>query len=126
MKLRNNTAKAFSLVEILLAGALFTVFSTGVYHALFAGFEADRIGEETMVASEYAASGMDAIRSIGAADFSALDTVSASGIDEQGSTLSLSGTHDSWGIYTRTVSISDVRRDSDGEIDEQKIGRAHV
>lgn len=110
--------KGFSLIELLLAGALFSVSAWGMAEVLMSALAADRLAEETAVASLYAEEGMEALRSIRARDFDALGTTGASGLAVSGGDWELSGTGDTRGKYRRTISVSEVNRDGSGDIVE--------
>jgi len=51
--------RGFSTLEILLAGAVFSVFSWGVIETTLGVLEMDRLGQETTVATEYAVEGFN-------------------------------------------------------------------
>lgn len=108
----------FSLIELLLAGAVFAVFAAGIVEVLFFGLEADRLGEETTIATEYASASIEALRSIKAKNFDDLSVTSATGIARAGGNWILSGSDNTFGKYTRVISIEEVKRDGNGDIDE--------
>lgn len=110
--------KGFSLIELLFAGALFTVFAWGVIEVLLTGLETDRLAEETTIATVYATEGIDATRSIRATSFDDLVTTSGAGIAEDNGDWKFSGTSDVLGKYTRVIEVAEVNRDGDGDIDE--------
>lgn len=115
---KRKTAAGFSLVELLLAGALFALFAGGVVTVLFSGLAADRLGEETTIATEYAREGIEAVRAIRDARYDDLVTTDSSGLARDNGTWTLVGTSDQFGKYTRVVRIGDGRRDADGQIAE--------
>ena len=108
----------FSLIELMLAGALFVVFSWGVTEVLLAGLSTDRLGAETAVATEYANAGIEAVRSIKAKDFAALANTDATGVGRNNGEWEFAGSDNSTGKYTRVIAITDVNRNGDGTIDE--------
>lgn len=115
-----NTTAGFSIIEVLLAGALFAVFAWGVVSVLLTGLEMDQTGEALNVATHYATEGIEAARSIAAADFDTLTSIDATGIERVGGNWSFRGssTQDTFGIYTRVITIANVNRDNEGQIDE--------
>jgi prepilin-type N-terminal cleavage/methylation domain-containing protein len=113
-----GTKKGFSLVEMLLAGALFTVFASGVVEVLLTSLSLNRLGAETTIAKEYAAAGIEAVYSMKAADFTALTNTEATGIERQDGDWVFSGNENTFDKYTRSISISEVSRDDDGAIVE--------
>lgn len=119
MKAKSNLKlKGFSLIELLFAGAIFVVFATGIIEVLLFGLETDRLGEETTIATQYAASGLEALRSLEAKNFNDLSITDATGIARDNGDWTLSGTNNTFGKYTRVIKIEEVRRSGDGNIDE--------
>ena len=92
--------KGFSLVELMLAGALFTLFASGMVEVLLFGLENDRLGEETTFATAYASEGIEAVRSIRAKRFDDLALSDATGIARNDSgDWHFSGNEYGWEIY---------------------------
>lgn len=114
---RNNAVRGFSLIELLLAGALFAVFSWGVIELLAVNLEADRLGEEMTFATRYAEEAIEAIHSIRARDFDALETTTSTGISRVSGDWVFSGSEDVDDKYVRTIAIESVNRDN-GDIVE--------
>lgn len=108
--------RGFSLIELLLAGALFSVSAWGMAEVLMSALASDRLSEETAIASLYAEEGLEALRSIQARDFDALGLTDASGLAVSGGEWELSGSEDTRGKYRRSISVVEVGRDGDGEI----------
>lgn len=113
------TLKGFSLIELMLAGAVFAVFATGIIGVLLNGFEVDRLGEETTIATAYATEGLEAVRSIKAKSFDDLTMTGATGLAREHDDWVLTGNENTSGKYTRTIAITEVNRDWDGTIDER-------
>ncbi len=110
--------QGFSLIELMLAGAVFAVFASGVVGVLLFGLENDRLGEETAIATEYASEGIEAVRSIRAKDFDNLILTPETGITQDDGDWKFSGEENADGKYTRVIAIEEVNRDGDGDIDE--------
>lgn len=110
--------KGFSLIELLFAGAVFSVFATGIVEVLLFGLESDRLGEETTIATEYASQGVEAVRSIKAKNFDNLTETGATGVARVNNDWGFSGTENTNGKYTRVIAITSVNRGGDGNIDE--------
>lgn len=111
--------RGFSTLEILLAGAVFSVFSWGVIETTLGVLEMDRLGQETTVATEYAVEGLEAVRAIKEENFDALVPTNATGIAEQDGFLVFDGTENVFdGTYTRTIVIETGKRDENGNITE--------
>ncbi len=116
--MRKSFQKGFSLIELILAGAVFSVFAWGVVEVLAFGLENDALGEEMGIATAYATEGMEAVRSIKAKSFDNLDVTAATGIDREDGEWIFSGTDNTDGKYTRVISVVAVDRDGDGNITE--------
>lgn len=104
-----------SIVEIVLASGIFIIFSSGAVISLIQALNANRLGLEFTIASEYASEGLEAVRSLKNQDFTNLTNTTQSGITIVGGTWAFTGvgstiTHGK--PYTRTITIEDVRRDS--------------
>lgn len=110
--------QGFSLIELMLAGAVFAIFASGVVGVLLFGLENDRLGEETAIATEYASEGIEAVRSIRAKDFDDLTLTTATGITQDDGDWKFSGEENTDGKYTRVIAIEEMNRDGDGDIDE--------
>lgn len=110
--------KGFSLIELMLAGAIFTVFASGIVGVLLLGLENDRLGEETSIATEYASEGIEAVRSIWAKHFDDLTLTIATGITRDDGDWKFSGEENVNGKYTRVIAVGEVRRDGSDDIDE--------
>lgn len=108
--------KAFSIIEIIIAAALFIIFSSGAVGIILFGLDMNRLGGEQTIANQYASEGLEAIRSIKNQNFSNLVNTSATGISRSGGVWTLSGTNNTFDKYTRTISISDSQRDVMGNI----------
>ena len=72
--------KGFSIIELMLSGALFAVFAWGVVETLLLGLATDRLAEETTIATGYASEAIEAIRSIQAKSFDDLVVTDATGL----------------------------------------------
>lgn len=118
MYILQKTKKAFSLVEILLAGAIFTLFAWAIVEVLLTSLILDRLGQETTTAKEYASAGIEAVHSIKAKDFNSLNITNSTGIDNQNGEWVFSGNDNTFDKYVRSIAISEVYRDVDGAIVE--------
>lgn len=116
--MRTSYTKGFSVIEVLLAAALFLVFALGVVPTLLRGIGMNRLGQEETVATQYASEGMDAVRSIRNRSFQDLVETGGSGLAVTGSGLwGFSGESDMFeDKYVRTVVIEGVQRNSGGDI----------
>jgi len=112
--------KGFSVIEIILAAALFLIFSGGAIIVVLQGFDANRTATEMIVANQYAIEGLEAVRSIGDQSYSNLTLSSGTGLVRSASnTWTFSGTNNQFGPnnkYTRVITITAVNRDASGNI----------
>ena len=108
--------KGFSVIEVILAAALFMIFVSGISTVVITGLVGNRLGEEQTVAAEYAVEGLEAAKSIRNQDFTFLVNTSGTGITITGGVWTFSGTNNTFGKYLRTISVEDVFRDGSGNI----------
>jgi|SRR5579872_6270737 len=114
--------KGFSVVEIILASALFLIFSGASIIVVLQGFDADRTATDAIVANEYAIEGIEAVRSIRdqSSGYSNLAAkTGANGVAPVSSVWAFSGGSNQFGpngMYTRVITISTVNRDGSGNI----------
>lgn len=115
-----SRTKGFSVIEVLLAAALFMVFALGVVPTLLQGLSMNRLGQEETVATQYASEGVDAVRSIRNRSFQDLAETVGSGLAVTESGLwGFSGESDLFeNKYTRIVVIESVQRNGAGDIEE--------
>ncbi|MEK7559216.1 MAG: prepilin-type N-terminal cleavage/methylation domain-containing protein [Patescibacteria group bacterium] len=119
MKIENSCQRqaGFSLIEIILAAALFMIMATGSITVILQGLDSNRLGEEQTVANQYAAEGMEAVRSIKNQGFSNLVNSAGTGIAQVSSVWAFSGGSNILSSkYTRVLTVSDVQRDCSGNI----------
>lgn len=116
--MKHNYQRGFSIIEIILAIAVFVIFSSGAVAVILQGLSANRLGKEQTVATEYAAEGLEAMRSIKNQSFSSLVSTTSAGVARSlAGTWIFSGTSNIFdGRYTRTIAIADVQRDGSGNI----------
>lgn len=107
----------FSVLEVILAVALFMIFSTGAVMTVVQGYNANRLGTENTVANQFAAEGIEAVKSIKNQDFANLNAVNNQprGLMRNGSNVwafDIDGTSDTLEKYTRTVKVESVNRNA--------------
>lgn len=116
MKIINNK-KGFSLVEILLAIGVFAIFTTGITYLSIDTITRD---SQTVVNNEallYAQEGLEATRNIRDKSFLAI-TNGDHGLDFTGNIWSFGPAPENIdSYYQRTITVSDVYRDTNGNID---------
>src|ERR1700722_347404 len=122
MKIKNFKFKilsqrGFLALEAILAAAFFVIFSSGAIAILLQGFDANRLGSEETIANQYASEGIEATRSIKNQAYSNLIDTTGTGASRSASNVWIFiGTNNTFGMYTRVITISDVQRDSSGNI----------
>lgn len=110
--------RGLSLVEVVLAVAVFAIFSVGVSGLIIQGLQQNRLGGDQAIATQYASEGLEAARSIRNQAFANLSTTASTGIAQSGGvwvTSGLNNTFDS-GKYSRVLKIDSVQRDVSGNI----------
>jgi prepilin-type N-terminal cleavage/methylation domain-containing protein len=111
----------FSMVEILLALAIFSILVVSGASTVIQSFSVNRLGDEESFATLFAQEGLDAVRSIknkGWSGFTSTDCTSGCGLDSSGGSWVYSGANTVRDKYTRVVTVSQVQRDSGGDIVE--------
>ena len=117
----NNLSSGFSVIEVILAAALFMIIATGSITVILQGTDSNRLGEEQTVANQYAAEGMEAVRSIKNQGFSNLTAVNPTprAVNPIGGVWAFGadGTNNTnifnpVGKYTRTIKVESVNRDA--------------
>jgi hypothetical protein len=117
-------SNGFSVIEILLAAALFLIFSSGAVGIIIYGNRMNLLGEQQAVATQYANEGIEVVRSIKNQNFTTLSNTyctTGAGIQKSGLvwTLKAVGTSDTFDTnYSRVIKICDAARDASGNIVE--------
>ena len=111
--------RGFSVVEIILAAAVFMILATGSITVVLQGLDSNRLGEEQAVANQYAVEGIEAVRSIKNQNFASLINTAGTGIQRVSNVWAFSGSNNIFDSkYTRALTVSDVQRDGGGNIVE--------
>jgi prepilin-type N-terminal cleavage/methylation domain-containing protein len=95
----------FSLVELLLASAIFGILAVALIGAIIYGRNASSYSGDRLRGAQIADEGLQAVRNIRANGFSNLAD-GTYGLTQSSNTWALSGTSDTTDIYTRQVVIS--------------------
>lgn len=106
----------FSVIEVLLASALFVLFSGQAVISVLSGLDNNRLGQENSLAVQYTSAGLEAVRSIRNQSFSSLVVNSATGVAKVGGVWTFSGANNTFGNFIRVITLEDVQRDSSGNI----------
>ena len=110
----------FSIVEVVLAGAVFIVFAAALSGILLQSLESGRRNADLMAAIAYAEEGLELVRSIHQQGFASLQTVRDGRIERNGSGGwdFTDDQEDRFDQYERRMTIEYTRRDSAGQIAE--------
>jgi len=108
--------EGMSVVEVILAGALFVIVAIPIVGLLIQSFTSNRLGNEETIATQYAAEGLEAVRDIHNRSFSALANSTGTGVAVVGGVWTFSGTSSTFGKYTRIITVSSTFRDVSGNI----------
>jgi hypothetical protein len=113
-----NSKFGFAIVEVILAMGLFAIVVGGGVGVAVKAFSVNRLGEEESYAHFLANEGIEAARAIAARNY--YDVANGSyGLGDATGRWEFSGSSDNFGSkFTRTVIVSDVLRDADGDIVE--------
>lgn len=110
-----DKSRAFSLVEVLLAMGIFVVFAIAAGTVVLSGLDLNRSGRERVIATQFAAEGLEAARSIRNRSYAALTNTAATGITKSAGVWAYSGVNNTFGKYTRSIEVSTANR-SAGDI----------
>lgn len=116
----------FSMIELLLALALFVIIATGSITLIVSGFNTNRLSAELTIANQYATEGLEAAKSIKNQAYTNVTAINPTprGVLRNGSSVwafdaDLTNdtlTHNSTDNYIRTVKVESVNRDVSGNI----------
>jgi hypothetical protein len=114
----SNTAiksKGFSLVELVIAVAVFMIYTGGLAVAAVGSHLTGLENAELAKAGLFFEEGWEAVRSIRNNDWSDI-TNGNHGLSSSGGSWNFSGASDNFDGITRTVTISDVYRNDSGDV----------
>ncbi|MBP7842670.1 hypothetical protein KA017_01565 [Candidatus Woesebacteria bacterium] len=118
MSTKHFFQQGLSIIEIIIALALFVVIASSSVVAIAGSLSISRLAEEETLATQFATQGIEATQSIRNQNWDNI-TNGAHGATQSGSTWVFSGTSDDpngGGKFTRVISIGDVQRNSSGVI----------
>lgn len=109
--------RGFSIIEVILSVAIFAIIASGMVGLILNGLESNRLAAEETIATEYASSGLEAVRSIKNQNFLSLTNSLGTGVAKSGGVWTFSGSSNVYDSkYTRVITISDVAKDVNGYI----------
>lgn len=106
---------AFSMIEIVIALGIFSLFVTGIASSASLTYIAEKQGGENTIVQAYAQEGIEAVRSIGKRGWSEL-LIGTHGLTKSNNYWELSGANETIGDYQREIIISEVYRDVNNNI----------
>jgi hypothetical protein len=119
----NKNQSGQSVIELILASAIFVIFASGSVMAVIQGYNSNRLSLELTVANQFASEGIEAVRSIKNQSYANLTSVNSSSraVVRNVSNVWAFGADNSSdsfdsGKYTRTVKVESVNRDGSGNI----------
>jgi len=114
---KEKTNKGFSIIEVILAAAIFVIFSGGAVALVLHSFSSTRLAKEQLIANNYASEGIDAVKSIGNQSYASLVNTVGVGVSVTGGGVwTFSGTNNTFDKYTRVITVSDVQRDGSNNV----------
>lgn len=123
MKNKKLQQSGFSLIEVVLAAAIFMLFSTSAVVVVLGGLNANRLGAEETVANQFAAEGIEAVKSIKNQAYTSVVNSTGTGVVRTGGVWTFTGappnntlTHNVSDNYTRVIKVESVNRDGSGNI----------
>ncbi len=113
--------RGFSVLEVILAAAIFVVMGVSAVIVVLQGLNTNRLGNEFTVANQYASEGVEVARSIKNRAFANLINSAGTGVAFSGGNWTFSGSnntlvHNTGDNYTRVIIVADVQRDGSGNI----------
>lgn len=132
--------RGFSVLEVLLASIIFVVFSSAAVMVVLQAFNANRLGQENTIATQFATEGLEAVRSIRNQGYTNIDKLATSssgaycttgsGVQVSGGvwTIKASGTSDSFPSdtrFSRTITICDSVRTATASSDLDTSGTTY-
>lgn len=117
INLANNfkSQKGFGLLELIVAMGLFMIVVVSGAGGILKSYSLNRLADEEVGATLYATEGIEAAKSIANQDWANL-SAGTYGVDSSGGGWAFSGSSNQSLPFTRVLTISDVYRDSQGNI----------
>lgn len=113
---KNKKENGQTVVEVLVAVAIFSALATSAIFLILGSFESVRYGGDAEVASAFAQEGIDAARSVANQGWGELPVGGPYGVSAAAGYWQLSGGGDATGKFSRAISVEQVYRDGSGNI----------
>ncbi len=114
-----------TLAEVILSIAIFAIAATAVILLITSSFHGSLVGGSSTQATALARESFEAARSIGKNSYSQLAS-GVYGLNHASGTWAFADTPDVNGIFTRSVTVSDVYRDASGNISTSTSGTKDI
>jgi type II secretory pathway pseudopilin PulG len=120
-----HLSRGFSVIEVILAAAIFMVFASAAVIVILGGYNTNRLGAEETVATQFAAEGIEAVKSIKNQAYSNLSNTSGIGLKRNATTgvwewqtspPNNTLIHNISDNYSREIKVENVNRDASGNI----------
>jgi prepilin-type N-terminal cleavage/methylation domain-containing protein len=115
-----KTNQAFSLVEVIVALGVFAILAAGIFNVVTSSYRNFYGTGDKQAIAEFAKEGIEATRAIRDNFWQDIETVSDTGdqgiVKAASGYWTFSGSSDTSGALTRTVAVTDIERDANGEI----------
>jgi len=108
--------QAFSILELLLAAGLFSIFAISIALAVFATTNTQQKTIQLQMARQFAAEGIEAARALRAQSFDALTDTDGSGIQFSNGRWQLHDGNYDWQGFPRVIAIQPAQRDSSNNL----------
>jgi len=116
-KIQHKNPHAFSVLELILAAGLFSIFAVSIALAVFQASNTQQKTIQLQMARQFAAEGIEAARALRSQSFDALSDTTGSGIQfSNDNKWELHEGNDSWQGFTRIITIQSAQRDADKNI----------
>lgn len=113
----DNNRNGQSVLEVILASAIFVIVAVPLIGILLQSFQTDRVSNEATIATQYAAEGLDAARDIRNRSYALLASSTGEGVATTTGVWGWSGTSTAaFGSFTRVMAVAAVYRDGSGNI----------
>jgi len=114
----------FSIIEVIIASAVFIAFASGAIVAVISAINTNRLGAEQTIAIQYTSEGLEAVQSIrnqanGFTTLAGKAGAGNQGVAVSGGVWNFSGTSNTLASdnrFVRTIAITSVQRDTNGNI----------
>lgn len=110
----------FSVLEVIIAVAIFMIFATGAIMTVAQSYNANRLGAENTIATQFAAEGIESVKSIKNRAYTNLTNFNAAGLQKNSIgnywEFKGEGTSNTLEKYIRSIKVEDVNRDIGGNI----------